>query len=537
MNARLEPLAVGIVVAIVVLFVTSPAADREFSLDDIPHLAQFPSQNRAHSPAEIARLRHWQNQTEDSVWRPIPKVLWAGLNRIGLCAPPTLTCITALLAGCCAAAFFVCWHGTIANPVLLALVATVPVLTPLSADVLLPLVGQSDLLAAVGVLGAFAWLQFRGVACLACAGVFLLFAFLSKESSWPAVIALPLVIWLGPGSSRFRRHKALTALLLGGGIMAVVLVTRFALFGNFTSTAGAAGSAAMAAGERSIGTLESVGRYSAAMLLPFIPQTDYSFLKQPGGSSGSYPYCGMAALLCLGTLMSICARRTRATRANAARLRASRRALGAACWIILFLFPYLGFIPLGALWAGRFAFLAMFGIPILLLSLAGLLPTILRPIVPAYLCIIIVFGIFAIHRRAYDWVSPVALWNAEIRRQPNHAFAWKNHAVYLQRDGKLEEAFASASTATKLWPTFGEGWLAKGQIAWAAGKHSEADSAFNKAERLIPGNSTLELARAQFCESRGNLDQAEQRLHALLTHDPANTEARKSLERVLRKKQ
>lgn len=294
----------------------------------------------------------------------------------------------------------------------------------------------------------------------------------------------------------------------------------------------------MAAGERQPGILEIVGRYASAILFPIIPQTDYSFLKQPGSAAGPYPILGLMAVVCMAVIAAICARRTPASHGNASCLRVKRRALGAACWISLFLLPYIGLFPLGALWAGRFAFFALFGMPVLLLSGAELVSPTVRLVVAAYFLIIVLCGLWGIHNRAKDWLSPSVLWEAEIRREPDHAFAWKNRAVYLQRDGQMDEALAAVTTSTRLWPTFEEAWLARGQIAWAGGRIADADVAFKKAEELLPDNPPLELARAQFAESQGNLDEAERRLRKLLSHDPdsKNTEAAKSFERVLRKK-
>lgn len=564
--------------ALLVLALTAPAAQREPALDDIAHLRIFPAANAGLSWLEVLRLPHWQHIPGEIHWRPLPKLLWrwVGIGPQG--GTRHLWLLTGALAGLCAGIFATglreitrgwksarvrargrasvkppladLFHFTPAPPhprtLTLAFACLMPLLNPLSADVLLPLVGQMDLLATAGVLGAWVCWQ-RGGGLWAAAGLLcLMVGLFSKESAYPAVFALPLALWLGAGSRPIRRRRAAVASALGVLALATRLGLQLALFGRVLSGTDAGQPVAE---ERAFGALEALGRHAAALLAPTVPQSDYSFLKQPGGTPGLFPALGfLAASLWLAALVWVLRpRRTptvesrkpifhgvpRGARgAPVSSLRARRLVAAGLLWIALFLVPYLHIAPLAALWAGRFLFLPLWGAALVALGLSRALPGAWRLLPLVWLGGVTLAGVVALPRRAQDWASERTLWEAEIERRPEHALAWFNLATVLQRQGEVTTALAAARRACALWPSYGEAWLGRAQIAAALGRDGEAGEAFARAEQFVPHLPRLQIERAKFDAAHGRLAEAAARLEALLARDPANAEAQRVLDQV-----
>ncbi|OYT68548.1 MAG: hypothetical protein CFK52_14795, partial [Chloracidobacterium sp. CP2_5A] len=82
------------------------------------------------------------------------------------------------------------------------------------------------------------------------------------------------------GAARIRRRRAAAVFVLAVVVAGLRVAAGQALFGGFHLPAGAAGGR-LAEGERAVGFFETLGRYAVHILYPDLPQTDYSFLKQP----------------------------------------------------------------------------------------------------------------------------------------------------------------------------------------------------------------------------------------------------------------
>lgn len=525
----------GILAFALVLAVTWPGALRELSLDDVQHFSVYPKANAGLNLWSILKLRHWQDRPDASgVWRPIPKLLWRECGPYADERSASLAVLTAVLAGICVGLFAGCLGGSGRSPWMMA-AALVPVLNPLAADVLLPFVGQADLLAAIGVLAT--WLCWRqagaranGTGFFLAGCLTLMFAFMSKESSYPAVLALPAVVLLGRGSCRARRKLAVRALLASLLLLFLRFAVQWAMVGELPGWMQKA-VVVTVPGERTISRFEIIGRYAAAILAPTVPQTDYTFLKQPDSSASLYPLAGVATIVGFLAITLWAARRLPASPRNARDLRGRREIAAALIWVAVFLFPYLQLVPI-ATWGARFAFLSLFGAVWCLATFCRLLRRPLSFVPAAYLSVLLLTGIVGVHQRAADWVSPSRLWAAEVERNPNHSFAWKNYATYLQREGKLEAAYSAVRHATTLWPTFGEAWLAQGQIARAVHRDAEAGLAFQRAEQLMPDSGDVQIELALFDASRKRFEVAAVRLRALLRKAPDNAVAARLLDRV-----
>ncbi|MEI7634126.1 MAG: hypothetical protein WCK47_07575 [bacterium] len=505
------PLTAGILGFFLVLSLTWPAGRRELSLDDLVHFQLNPAQNVSLSLWQIARLRHWQHDPADGTWRPVPKLLWTALWRVGDGRTLPFAFMTAVLAGVCAGLFGVCLmrgRGPSAPAPLVLLAAVAPLLNPLSADVILPFVGQAELLAAAGTLGAWICWRRPGIRSgMRFAGgcLFLASAILSKEGAYPAAVVVPLAIWFGEGGRPMRRRLAARAFAAAFALIVLRLSLQTYVLGGFQPISGHGGGW-FAPGERRVGFMEITGRYAAGFLFPAIPQTDYSFLKQAGSRAGAYPWIGALAFCIALALLAALLWRARANRANARSLRARREAAAALLWMPLFLSPFLQIIPFGALWAGRFAFIPLFGF-VWLIFVAGTAAA--APGSPAsgkdgtpwakartaaaympvvYLVLISVFGAAMISMRSRDFVSPLALWESEVRRQPDHGMAWQNLSVYLYRQGRLADAYVASKRSTELLPTIEHHWVTRGQLARDLGLRDDAAQSFARAREIQTRN-------------------------------------------------
>lgn len=527
-NPFLPPILVGALTFGLVLALTWPASRRDLSLDDIVHLRDFPRENEGRGVWETLKLRHWQAVPEDGLWRPVPKLIWCAIGPLEDGRTREAWFVTGALAGLCAFFFAICLQPIVRPRWLLIFCAT-PFLHLLSADVLLPFVGQADLLAAAGVLGAWACWSRRGWKAATMGALLLLLAMFSKESAYPAVAAIPLAIWFGTRSRPTRFHLAGRALILGFIVLGLRLGAQLLVFGTVQAPIGAGGQIAVA-GEQIVPVLELTDRYAFSLIFPLrAPQTDYSFLKQEyqvlkeaASPHGIMTFLALVAFV--GWTLGWALRTARPNKKNLARWRGWRCSLGAMAWIIFFLLPFLGFVPLGAVWSGRFAFLSVFGWVALVLC-QGFKADIV------YLILICVWGVASLPSRAADWKDPIRLWTAEVARQPDHAFAWKNLGAHLDQKGRTEEALKDFRKATELWPQFAEAWLARGQAASRLDQIPEAEDALRRAAEMLKSKQAcVELAKILARQKK--FDEAEAALTVLLRSRGEDSEVQALLERI-----
>ncbi len=487
--------------------------------------------------SEILAAPHWQIHTGDALWRPIPKVFWTAMGGSASLA----SVLTAFLAGVCAFLFCRFLAGPARVPPPLAVCAAMlPLLHPLAADVLLPLVGQMDLAAAVGVLAALLLLSKPDhMSSLLGAGCFAL-ALLSKESALPGVLVLPLGVAAVASSRKEALANGIRAFVLLAVVAALWLAVRAGLFADAQGAIGSGGGW-YREDERRLASLEILGRGLTALLDPRTPQSDYSFLKQPGSSAGPFVLIGLLALA--GSVIALwCLLRLsklqgppHSNSGAAQDFRSTPYQIAAAIvWIFLFLLPYLQIVPIGALWAGRFGFLSLFGFAWLLAGLISLLPGRPRVLATAGLASVLLAGIVQIHRRAPDWVDGVTLWTAEVRRRPDHAFAWSNLAVSLQHAGDPTAGLAAARQATELFPTYGESWLTRGRLERAVGDHAAGRVSYYRAEELLGDHLDLQMEIARLDAAEGHFRIALERLEAMAHKGAGIPEYEELIERVRR---
>jgi hypothetical protein len=415
----------------------------------------------------------------------------------------------------------------------------------LAADVLLPLVGQMDLLAAVGLLAALALLSSssHGIA-LAGAACFAI-GLMCKESVLPGLAALPVAVAALAPTRREALHRGIRTFILLGAIVGLWFAIRAVLFPG--AEALGSGGGWYREGERRLSPLELIGRYFAAFFDPRTPQTDYSFLKQPGSSAGVFPIIGALGLagVVLGAGILLCWRTppqppkvpVESVESETHRhpepvgLREWRMA-AALVWIVLFLIPYLQLVPIGALWAGRFAFLSLIGLTWLVAEVIAMLDGRKRAAAMSLLVGVLLIGAAQINRRAPDWSDAVGLWSSEVRRRPDHAFAWSNLGVTLQYDNDPTAALEAARHATELFPTYGESWLTRGRMERAVGDNVAGRESYYRAEELLGDHLDLQLEIARLDAAEGHFDVALARLEAMAHKGAGNPEYEELIARV-----
>jgi hypothetical protein len=536
-RAHFPPLLAGLLVFVCIASVRLAIQPQELLLDDASHLVDFPRVNAGRTLSEILAAPHWQVHTGDALWRPLPKVFWAALGGNTALA----SVFTALFAGICAFLFcrFLVGPARV-TPLLAVCAAMLPLLHPLAADVLLPLVGLMDLAAAAGMLAALLFLTRPGPGYSLLGAGFFALALLCKESVLPAVLVLPLAVAAVASS----RKQALTHGIRAFVCLAVVAALWFAARASLLADAqGALGSGGgwYREDERRLTSLEILGRGLSALLSLQIPQSDYSFLKQPGSSAGPYALIGFVALA--GSVVASW-RLLRAPKSDGTTAPESgalhdlsfppHQVAAAIVWIFLFLVPYLQIVPIGALWAGRFGFLSLFGLAWLLAGLISLLPGRPRLLATVGMALVLLVGVAQLHRRAPEWADGITLWTAEVRRQPEHAFAWSNLAVSLQHTGDPTAGLAAARMATELFPTYGESWLTRGRLERAVGEHAAGRQSYYRAEELLGDHLDLQMEIARLDASEGEFEIALARLEAMAHKGTGNAEYEELIERVRR---
>jgi hypothetical protein len=508
--------------------------------EDLIHLGQLPQINAGRPVGELFLLPHWQEHPGDALWRPIPKVLWT-LTGSESAWVPALT-----ILGAAAIAALLTWFLAVRcrlPPVVAAMAGLLPVFHPLAADVLLPWVGQMDLLAGAGLLAALALLSSSslGLAILG-AGCFAV-GLLCKESVLPGLAALPIAAATLAPDRREAVRRAVRAFLLLGVVVGLWFAVRAWLLPG--GEALGSGGGWYREGERRLSPLELLGRYFAAFFDPRTPQTDYSFLKQPGSSAGMFPVIGALGLtgviLGSGVLLRwntplphgpVESEESESNRPPEPVGFPQWRMAVALVWIVLFLIPYLQLVPIGALWAGRFAFLSLIGLAWLIAEIIAMLHGSKRAAAIAILFGVLLIGAAQINRRAPDWSDAVGLWSSEVRRRPDHAFAWSNLGVTLQYDNDPTAALEAARHATELFPTYGESWLTRGRMERAVGDHVAGRKSYYRAEELLGDHLDLQLEIARLDAAEGYFDVALARLEAMAHKGQGNPEYEELIDRV-----
>jgi hypothetical protein len=505
-----HPAAVALWGFLLVLVMTWPASSRHLSIDDVAHFREYPRLNEGVPLAKLLTIGHWQEYGgEELTWRPLVKVLWRALRVTEEPHTRHLWFVTGLFAALSAGALAMLLR-TRGLPPESSLLALLVFAHPLTADVLLPFVGQSDTIAFGTLLGGAVCLCRGGVAANALGVVLIAISFFTKESGFPALAALPAALWLGPGRAKLRIRKAMIAAIIVASLIAARLVTHHMIFGDNTFMTGE-GTLRMHEGERYPGFAETIGRYAMGIVTLQISGVDNCYIKAPGSSAGFYPIVGAAAFLGAIGVIAWAMRPIKATRANATTLRLKRLIAAGVLWTGLLLSIYLHLIPIGAIWQGRFMLLPFAGLAVALAAGLAMLRGEARQY--AMMCVVIIgaFGAMKTFNHAKVWATPLTLWADQVARFPQSDFDKRCYALELYRAGKATQAFDPAKQAAAARPWDGDAWRTLGIIASKLGQHEEAVRAYTNAIPLVPYLPAMHAKCAEHLIALGRYDEA--RLH------------------------
>jgi 4-amino-4-deoxy-L-arabinose transferase-like glycosyltransferase len=106
-------------------------------------------------------------------------------------------------------------------------------------------------------------------------------------------------------------------------------------------------------------------------------------------------------------------------------------------------------------------------------------------------------------------------------------------AVWLEREGRRDDAIALYRVVARDNPTYWDAWNRLGQVLEAAGRHQEAVEAFRAAQAIVPEHLDTLLLLANVWTSEGRLDPAIDYYRRALVLDPGSLAARSGLERAL----
>ncbi len=514
-----------------VLLLTFPAASRRLGGDDLTHLVTYPRANDGLTLLQVAKLNHWQEYgPSERHWRPLSKLMWRFLATKDRDQTRHLWLATGVLAGLCAgllgAILRARWLPEWAPWAALLILAH-----PMSADVTLPFVGQSDLLAAAGLLvGVIGFARGGWWRAAGAAGVAI--SILAKESGLPALVAIPAVVALMPASRRIRTRNAVWAAVLTACVIGVRFIAHGVISPPETFSTGE-GTFLMRAGERYPGVFETLGRYAWGIMTLAVSGYDNCHLKAPGSSAGWYPVLGWAAALGGFVGLALLLRPSRASRGSARSLRLGRVAAAGLLWAGCFIGIYLHIIPIGAIWQGRFAFLSLMGLVAVLCALAGTMPRESGGWLACGLLAVGLLGGIKSYRRAADFKSPLTLWQSEVAMHPQNSFAKRCLALELNRAGKPREALQPAREATEGRPWDGDAWRTRGLVETALGMRAEAVVSFERSIPITPYLAAVHVQVADHLIALGRFEEAERHLNVVAARSPdapALAKLRKALE-------
>ena len=525
MGSRLrksEPAAVWLAFLAATLAVYGQAWRFPYLLDDTFHFVRNPTVRSWVGLGAIWTSSYWESAGQSGLYRPLLKTFWlfeiAGLGG----AKGTVLFISVFLHALNATlvAFLARRAGVF--PAIAFAAGLWFALHPAHTEVLVAGVGQGEILSLALALGALALVfpeaksageektptraldgedvsrifqqgsgqafrQGSGQALRLCSGqarlagfaVLMVAGLFVKEQGFIAALLGAAALLWNAAFSRRARHITLAAVVVG---LAVAVAARFLVLGAF----GPGGMFQLGSGltwlQRIPLAFTLFGRYAALAAAPIRLSPDYTWLEMnlPIGAGEAMLWFGaaVAALSMFGLAWTVWKKRLAASLFGLASL--------------LPLAPFLGFLPLGALFAERFAYHALAGAALVLAVAAdriahvrgaGAASTPRVRIIAAVLIVwAVVLGVRSFVQTS-RWQSGRRLWEATWRENPRSYLAGANLAYYQLADGDARQARRSAEAALALRPDFDDAHLTLGDIDLSEGRFESARSHFQRAMR------------------------------------------------------
>lgn len=368
-------------------------------------------------------------------------------------------------------------------------------LHPAHVEAVAPIVARTDLLAALGGLGALLLaLGGRGPLRLAAAFAALLAGMLSKETAAAVPLLYALVALLVPGAAGLPARPGLStpearrALAAAGGV-AFLLGLAVLVYLALRPGAAVAPVEARWFGSHPPSVVwntmtRALAEYLRLLLFPARLATDFGYASRipfttSFGTPSALATAAWGALLAAGVL--------------AAR-RAPLLSL-AILWTFAALLPVLNVVPIGVLMAERLLYLPSVG----LCLWAGRLPAAILGRLPARgprlavaagsaLVLLLLAG--RTLARSADWRTPAALWEAELRSAPCDPVVNNNLAVEYTARGDYRRAVERLDMALANAPGYWRAWVNKGIALHRLGDADGALAAFVRASVLAPRESS-----------------------------------------------
>ncbi len=364
-------------------------------------------------------------------------------------------------------------------------------LHPIHVEVLGDIVGQAEMMCALGTLGALVLFLHRPMTSLRAIAIFFCFvlALLTKEQGMLLPLLL-LVLWMcvGPRTLGQKDHKAmqLLSVLLCFSLSAYIIIRedllklRFSWDRSFIEPA--TNPLILSQGmDRVLMPVILLGRYTQLLIFPWRLLPDYS-----GNAIGSvahlgdpYLWLGFAAIVAWTVLFLV----------------AIRRKAFAMLFCLLALGVTYGLVGntvslIGTNFAERLMYLpSVFFLMIVAMGLAKLSTRWLTPI----MAMLILLGAWRSSTYAQIWNNRLNLYEYAIREQPGAIRMYSWLAVEYLNRGEGDRAIATMQQAQQQMPQNAEVWCNSSAIAMRTGRFDLADQYLSRAESIQVSLRTISL--------------------------------------------
>ncbi len=419
-----------------------------------------------------------------------------------------------LLHAASAALLFVALRRLTGDAAPSALVAALFALHPVNVESVAWLAERKNVLSA---LFAFATLAaYAGYAARPGAGRYALVLLLAALSlaAKPALLALPLVLLLLDAWSlrRFSRR----AVIEKAPLLAICGVAAALAFHAQRSAHAVVPLDAHPLAERFANAAVGLAR---TVVHAAWPRSLSAFYPMPGTPEA--PALAPAAVLAAAAFLAA------ATVACARFARSAPHVAVGWLWFLATIAPVSGLVQIGShAMADRFAYVPLVGLFIAAAwSVPGLRdwPPPRRVAIPAALALV-AFGT-ATASRVGVWRDAESLWTSVLRVYPSARIAHTNYAVWLARQGRVDDAAAHIREAALADPGNVSIRVAYGASLTRAGRAGEAVTVLRDALRLDPANARTNLELARAYDALGRTDAAEEAVNAALAAAPGDPEA------------
>jgi len=133
-----------------------------------------------------------------------------------------------------------------------------------------------------------------------------------------------------------------------------------------------------------------------------------------------------------------------------------------------------------------------------------------------------------------DYAAAARELDAAIALSPEEAVLYFDDGRVLAQEKQFDAAFERVAEGLRREPSSFYGWLARGEVARAAGRDAAAEQAYREALTLNPGLGVAHFELGRIAEARGQREAAAAEYRLAVAADSTLTDAREALNRVQR---